>query len=184
MNRILTLVLFLLAASFPAAAQQNPADAPATKEDIERYLQIMHSREMMGNVADAMAKPMRQMVHEQYQKQKDKLPPDFEARMTKMMDDMFKSMPWDEMLDAMVPVYEKHFTKGDVDALVAFYSTPTGQKLIKETPAIMAESMQNIMPLLRKEMETMNQRLQQEIEAMLEESNGKQSKAAPQIPRS
>src|SRR3974390_739361 len=104
MNRILTLVLFLLAASFPAAAQQNPADAPATKEDIERYLQIMHSREMMGNVADAMAKPRRQMFHEQYQKQKDKLPPDFEARMTKMMDDMFKSMPWDEMLDAMVPV--------------------------------------------------------------------------------
>ena len=181
MNRIFVSVLFLLAACFPACARQNPADTPATKEDIERYLHVMHSREMMANIVDAMAKPMHQMVHEQFLKDKDKLPPDFEARMNKMMDDMFKSMPWDEMLDAMVPVYQKHLTKGDVDAMVAFYSTPTGQKLIKDMPAIVAESMQSMMPIMRKQMEIMNQHLQEEIAAMLKEFDNKSSKSAPQI---
>ena len=64
-----------------------------------------------------MIKPMHQMIHEQFMKDKDKLPSDFEARMKKMMDDSMKSFPWDEMMQAMVPAYQKHFTKGDMDTL-------------------------------------------------------------------
>jgi len=150
MKRMLLIAVLCVGMSGYIAAQQTPADTPATKEDVQRYLQIMHSREMMAKMVEAMSKPMHQMVHDQYLKDKDKLPPDCEARMNKMTDDMFKTMPWDDMLDAMAPVYQKHFTKGDVDALVAFYSTPTGQKLIKELPEITAEAMQEITPLLRK----------------------------------
>ncbi len=40
---------------------------------------------------------------------------------------MYKTFPWDDFLESMVPVYQKHFPKGDVDTLMAFYSTPTGQ---------------------------------------------------------
>lgn len=179
MKRIFVLMALMLAMGSHAGAQQNATDAPASKEDIEKYLQVMHSREMMTKMVDAMSKPMHQMVHEQYLKDKDRLPADFEARMNKMMDDMYKSFPWDEMLEAMAPVYQKHFTKGDVNTLVAFYSTPTGQKLIQDTPAIMGEVMQSVMPMLRKQMDTMQERLQREITAMLKESNGK--KTAPQI---
>ncbi len=42
----------------------------------------------------------------------------------------------------MVPVYEKHLTKGEVDALVAFYSDPKGQKILNEMPAMTSEAMQ------------------------------------------
>lgn len=162
------LVAVLLSASFCSCtcAQQNPGDAPATKEDIQRYFDVMHTKEMMANMVDVMAKPMHQMIHEQYMKDKDKLPADFEARMNKRMDDYMKNFPWAEMLDATVPVYQKHFTKNDVDTLVTFYSTPTGQKLIRELPEITAESMQNMMPLLRKNMESMNQRMREEVAAM------------------
>ena len=177
--KLLAAILFL-STGWTCAAQQNPADAPATKEDVQRYLQIMYSREMMAKMADAMSKPMHQMVHDQYLKDKDKLPSDFEARMNKMTDEMFKKMPWDDMLDAMVPVYQKHFTKGDVDALVAFYSTPTGQKLVKEMPEITAEAMQEMMPLMRKSIDGMNQRLQEEIAAMIKASDGKSGKTGPQ----
>jgi hypothetical protein len=45
------------------------------------------------------------------------------------MDNMTKQIPYDEMMPATGPAYQKHFTKGDMDALVAFYSVPTGQKL-------------------------------------------------------
>jgi len=180
MKRILVAAAVILAMCGYVGAQQNPADAPTTKEEIQKYLLVMHSREMMTKMVDAMSKPMHQMMHEQYLKDKDKLPADFEARMNKMMDDMMKSFPWDEMLDAMVPVYQKHLTKGDVDALVAFYSTPTGQKLIKEMPQIAAEAMQEMMPLMRKSMDRMTQRMQEEIAAMVKDSESRSGKTGAQ----
>jgi hypothetical protein len=180
MKRILLAAAIILAMCGYVGAQQNPADAPATKEEILKYLQVMHSREMMAKMLDAMSKPMHQMMHEQYVKDKDKLPADFEARMNRMMDDMLKSFPWDEMLDAMVPVYQKHLTKGDVDALVVFYSSATGQKLIKEMPEITAEAMQEMLPLMRKSMDQMTQRMQEEVAAMVRESESKSGKTGAQ----
>lgn len=179
-------IFLALSASFIFAmsglAQQSPAGAPATKEDVQKYLDVMHSREMMAQMVEAMSKPMHQMIHEQYTKDKDKLPADFEARMNKMMDDSMKAFPWDEILQAMVPVYQKHLTKGDIDSIVAFYSAPTGQKLLKEMPAMMAEAMQAMMPLLRKQMDAMKDRVQEQTAQMLKESGVKpseKSKASP-----
>lgn len=172
MRRILltaALGLSLPLLGFAQQTTQNASDAPATKEDIQKYLDVMHSREMMAKMVDAMSAPMHKMFHEQFLKDKDKLPPDFEDRMAKMMDDSMKSFPWDEMLDSMVPVYQKHFTKGDVNALIAFYSTPTGQKLLRDMPAIMQEAMENMMPLMQKQMDAMNARMRQEVAQMMKD---------------
>jgi hypothetical protein len=170
MKRILIALILCLALGGSFVAQQRGADSPATAEDVQKYLDVMHSRDMMQQMVDAMSKPMHQMVHDQFEKDRDKLPPDFEVRMNRMMEDMFKGMPFDEMLQAMVPVYQKHFTKGELEALVAFYSSPTGQKVLREMPAILAESMQSMMPIMSKQMDAMNQRLQKEIAEMLPKS--------------
>ncbi len=173
MKRFLITATLCLMLAGNGLAQQTAADPPATKEDVERYLQAIHSHEMMQNMMDAMAKPMHQMMHDQYVKDKDKLPPDFEERMTKMTDDMLKDMPFDEMMQAMVPAYQKHFTKGDMDALIAFYTAPTGQKILREMPAIMAEAMQAMMPIMRQHMDAVNQRIQQEVADMVKKSQKK-----------
>lgn len=172
MRRILLLTVLCFCTPLLGVAQQtaqNASDAPATKEDIQKYLDVMHSREMMAKMVDAMSAPMHKMFHEQFLKDKSKLPPDFEDRMARMMDDSMKSFPWDEMLDSMVPIYQKHFTKGDVSALIAFYSTPTGQKLLRDMPAIMQEAMQNMMPLIQKQMDAMNARMRQEVAQMMKD---------------
>src|SRR5713101_8951649 len=182
MKRILLAALFCLCVSLMSVAQQTASDAPATKEDVQKYLDVMHSREMMLQMVDAMSKPVHQMIHEQYLKDKDKLPADFEARMNKMLDDSMKAFPWDEILQSMVPVYQKHFTKGDVDALTAFYGAPTGQKILRELPAITAEAMQSMMPVLRKQMGTMTVRVQEQVAQMLKDSKvrpGEKSQATP-----
>jgi hypothetical protein len=182
MKRILLAAALCLCTAVMGFAQQAASDAPATREDVQKYLEVMHSREMMLQMVDAMSKPMHKMMHEQYLKNQDKLPSDFEARMNKTMDEWMKAMPWDEMLQSTVPVYQKHFTKGDLSALTAFYGTPTGQKVLRELPAITAEAMQSMMPLLQKQMEAMNQRVQQEVAQMIKDSNGatgKKSQATP-----
>lgn len=174
---ILVFGVFLLFAS-PNFAQQSAADAPASKEDIQRYLDTMHVRDMMTTVMDSMTKSMHQMVHQMVEKQPN-LPADFELRVTKMTDDMLKDLPIDELLDAMVPVYEKHLTKGDVDALIAFYSGPTGQKILKEMPAMTSEAMQAASGVTQKMMTKMMERVQTEIAQMQKEQEGSSTKPNP-----
>ncbi len=182
MKRFLLAATLFLAFGMNGLAQQTGPDAPATKEDIEKYLQAIHSQDMMKQMMAAMSKPMHQMAHDQYVRDKDKLPPDFETRMNKMMDEMMQDLPMDEIMQAMVPVYQKHFTKGDISALVAFYSSPTGQKILREMPTVMAEAMESMMPLMRKHMETVQQRLRKEVDAMLKESQEKPAQKPPSTP--
>jgi hypothetical protein len=49
-----------------------------------------------------------------------------------------------------VPVYERHLTHADVQSILAFYDSPAGQKLLKGTPAMMAESAQAVQPIIQK----------------------------------
>lgn len=151
-----------------AAISQTPDDNnPATKEDVEEYLQTMHSHDMMKQMIQAMSAPMHKLVHEQFEKDRDKLPADFEMRMQKIMDDYMNQIPFDEMMQSMVPAYQKHFSKGDIHALISFYSSPTGQKVLRELPAIMAEAMDAMVPIMRKQIEQMNERMQREVADML-----------------
>lgn len=160
------------AASGAAAASAAPAgpDSPATREDVNRFLDAMHTRDMMSSMVTMMSKQMTQMVHQQVSKNQS-LPPDAEARIDKMMEDTMKNLPIDDLIQAMIPVYQRHFTKGDIDAFVAFYSTGSGQKMLKEMPAITAESMQASMGIMQKMMANMQQQVQADIAQMQKDSS-------------
>jgi hypothetical protein len=179
MKRLLCVMGVVLVLSWTCTAQTSDADSPASKEDVERYLQVVHSHDMMKKMVVAMSQGMHQMLHQQYLQHKDELPPDYESRMTTRMDEMFANMPWDEMMQAMAPVYQKHFTKGDIDSLVAFYSSPTGEKMLREMPSIMAEAMQNMTPVMTKYMETVQQRLRKETDLMIAQSRKSSSSSTP-----
>ncbi len=48
----------------------------------------------------------------------------------------------DDILNRMVPVYQRHFTSADIQGLLTFYRSPLGQKVLREMPATMQEGMQ------------------------------------------
>ena len=170
MKRLLFMVSMVFFVSWTCVAQTSANDTPATKEDVENYLQVVHSHDMLKKMAGAMTPAMHKLMHEQYLKHKDDLPADYETKINAMMDDMLANMPWDEMMDSMTPIYQKHFTKGDINSLIVFYSSPTGEKILREMPAIMSEAMQNMMPVMSKYMETVQQRLMKETEVMIAQS--------------
>jgi len=172
----LAVVFFL---TWACSAQTSTDDTPATRADVERYLQVVNSHDMMKKLMSSMTQGMHQMWHDQYLKHKDELPADYEAKMTASMDDMLGNMPMDEMMQAMVPAYEKHLTKDDIDNLVAFYSSPTGAKLLREMPAMMAEAMQDMMPILTKYMETVQDRLKKQTDDMIAQSKKQTNTPAP-----
>jgi uncharacterized protein len=175
MKRFLIAAALCLAFVASATAQQPAANSPAAKADVERLLQVMHMHEMMLKMIDTMSRPMHEMIHKQYLEDKEKceLPPDFEVRMNKILDESMKTMPWEQLIQAVVPAYQKHFTEGDIDALIVFYSGPTGQKFLRETPAITAETMQVTMPLMIQHNAALMKRIKEETARMKKESGQK-----------
>jgi hypothetical protein len=179
MKRLVLVVAAVFFLSWSGFAQTSADDTPATKADVERYFQIAKSHDVMKKMMASMAQSLQQMTHEQYVKHQDELPAGYEAKMNAMMDDMLNNMPMDEMMQAMVPAYQKHFTRGDIDNLVAFYSTPTGAKLLREMPSVTAEAMQDVMPIVTKYMDTVQQTLLKKTGAMISESKKQPNAAAP-----
>lgn len=50
-----------------------------------------------------------------------------------------------EVIDAVyVPLYDEYFTKEDLEQMIAFYSTPVGQKAIKRMPVLMQEALSGV----------------------------------------
>jgi hypothetical protein len=170
MKRLLLVCGVVLVLSWTCVAQTSNDDSPATRADVERYLQVVRSHDMMKKMMAAMTPALHQMMHDQFLKHQDELPADYESKMNAVMDTMFANMPMDEIMDAMVPVYQKHLTKGDIDNLVAFYSTPTGAKLLREMPTIMAEAMQDMMPIMTKYTDNVKQTLLKQTNDMIAQS--------------
>jgi hypothetical protein len=59
----------------------------------------------------------------------------------KFWDDFMKEVKADDLVNLIVPIYDKHFTEPEIDDLTKFYRTPTGKKMIEVTPMITDESM-------------------------------------------
>jgi Uncharacterized protein conserved in bacteria (DUF2059) len=52
------------------------------------------------------------------------------AKVDQLFDGIFTRLPIDEMMEAVVPIYQKHQTKTDLAAVTAFYPSPAGQKIL------------------------------------------------------
>jgi hypothetical protein len=46
----------------------------------------------------------------------------------------------DEILERMIPVYDKYYTEQEVRAIIEFYQGPIGKKSLEVTPKIMQEA--------------------------------------------
>ncbi len=172
MKRLIVLVMLCAALTCPVfsgAQSASPADVPE-KADIMKFLELMHARAQMVQTLDGMAKQMRLGAEQGFKQQVPNASPEQLAKVDKLFDDIFKSLPVDEMMDAIIPIYQKHLTKADLAAVTAFYSSPAGQKVLKEMPAIMSEAMQAGGEIGRRAFAAKSQQLDQEIAEFVKET--------------
>lgn len=48
----------------------------------------------------------------------------------------------EDLVDMLVPIYDRHLTHDEVISLIEFFQSPTGKKLVSIQPSVMKESMQ------------------------------------------
>jgi hypothetical protein len=112
---------------------------------------------------------------------KQKIPNATPAQLKKVdaiADEMFDNWPVDEMVDAMVPIYQKHLTKSDLDAIIVFYSSPAGQKFIRESGPMTSEAMKVGGEFGRARINDVNQRMEDKISDLIREIQQEQTKSS------
>lgn len=177
--RIFLMATLCLALAAPALAQSSDTD-PATKDDIILYLRTMRSHDMLRKMMEVQSQSVQKLMRDQLLQDKGSLPPEFNSHMKKAMADLVQGMPVDEIIQAMIPAYQKHFTRSDIQAMNAFYSSPVGQKVLEELPAVTQEGVQAALPIMSKYLTEWRSRMEQDMNE-LEKSSPKAAPApAPQ----
>jgi hypothetical protein len=144
---------FVLAASIFTAAQQpaqqqtqppkQSADSDVPdRADVLKLLELTRAKEQMRVALDGMIKQMRLGAEQGLKEKVPNATPEQLAKLDDLIESMFSGFELDQFVDAIVPIYQKHLTKTDLTALTAFYESPVGQKVLKELPAISAESIE------------------------------------------
>jgi hypothetical protein len=89
---------------------------------------------------------------------------------------MLKAIPTDELLDAMIPVYQNYLNHSDIKAINEFYASPTGQKLLKNMNAMMIEAIEAAQSVMKKHMP--------EVQAQIEKAAADESRPTSAQPDS
>ena len=170
-SRFCLLLLVALSLSFAARAQ-----APISEEKrklISQMVVLMKLDKQMTSLTDEILKEMEKTYPEGFAEAVDA-----EPNLTPKQKQMLKSTAKERYLsfsrrfrerlpqvvdynkyieESIYPLYDKYYSEQELRDLVAFYQTPTGQKVIDTMPQLFAESLQlarekllpQIAPLIR-----------------------------------
>lgn len=150
MKKLIFLLTILVSPALAQVTVSIASDSQASREDILKLFDVMQIQEQMRQIMRQVTMQMRSMSREQMKRNNPNITAEELAKIDARSEQMIESVPVSDMMDDMIPVYQKHLTKADVDAMIGFYSTPTGQKILHEMPAMAAEGMQALQPRMRK----------------------------------
>lgn len=121
LNTLLVVVLSLSFAAFSRAAV-----SPEKRAEIDQMLKLTGMEKLVEQMSAQMIGSLRGTMKD--------VPPEFWDRFA-------QKVHGSEILELLVPLYDKYYSLEDLRAVNAFYSSPAGQHVLKTLPQIMNESM-------------------------------------------
>jgi uncharacterized protein len=123
MNRFIVATLALvLSVAFSARADVSPEK----RKEIEKMLRLTGMEKLMGQIETQLITSLKAQMPQASQLFWTKFEQKINTR---------------ELIEKLIPLYDKYYTTEDIRAVNAFYETPTGQKLISTLPQVMQEAM-------------------------------------------
>ena len=146
-------------------------DAP-TREDVLKLFNLLQIAKSMDAVISTTKQQSMEVAEQMIQ---EKMPEASAAQKKQLRETieqiMGRALGADaikEMLEATIPVYQHHLTKADLQAMIAFYTSPVGQKILHEQPAMVEESMEASEGIQQRIARAMFQQIDEQIEKMAE----------------
>ena len=120
------LLLLAVVGMLSCSAMAQSTITPEKRQEITTMLQLTGMEKLMDQMKLQMLTSLRGRATD--------LPEAFWTKMASKMD-------MHELLEKLIPLYDKYYTLEDLKAVNAFYKSPVGQKVMSTLPKIMQESM-------------------------------------------
>lgn len=120
----------------PALAVDKPAaqeDKAAKSKAIEELLYVMRADSLMKREMDQLIGQMSKILASEYPDSKEH---------KEFINELKSKINVKEILQLLVPIYDKYYTYDDIEQLIKFYKSPIGQKMLSITPDVASESIQ------------------------------------------
>lgn len=125
MRRIFICLVLFLAVSTASQAQENKEYEAA----MVRMLEVSKTMDAMKQLAPQITAMMKQQATAE-------VPADFWNLIEKQMVAMYE-----QIIKAMLPIYQKYLTLDDIKEIIRFYESPVGKKLADSNTKIAMEAM-------------------------------------------
>jgi len=142
--------------------------APASEADVRKLLEVSRTKEMTVDAAQQQLAVLPQQLVQHWLADKNVTQEEqakFVAMMERALALLEGNLSWEKMEPVFLKLYLETYDADDVQAMLNFYQSPAGQKMLEKTPRLMqkmAEVMQEMMiPALKD--------LEREMEAALKE---------------
>lgn len=112
-------------ASAPALAQSTQIEQDAKRSEIRKLIELTGAANVSTDVLRQVIEPLRSGFPQ--------VPDEF-------WDSFMKEVRADDLIDLIVPIYDRYYTRDDIRDLTRFYQSPVGQKTIKILPKLSAEA--------------------------------------------
>jgi len=119
-----------------AKASRAQIQAQQVKQaDIRRLLELTGAAGLASQSMDGLEKNIRSLMS-------DSLPPgDYRDQLVDLFFQKFHSKrDMTQLLDLVVPIYDKYYTDEEIKSLIQFYETPAARKMLAVLPKVLEES--------------------------------------------
>jgi len=168
-KRILPVLLFCgsIAMAADNSSPTSPAPSnPPSEASVKQLLEVAQARKLIDSVMAQMDNLMLQSIAQATQGQKipPKVQKDIDQQRGEMIAMMKELLDWTKLEPLYVRVYQKTFSQQEVDGMIAFYKTPSGQAVIAKMPAVMQNTIEEMQQMMAPVMQKM-QKMQQDVVA-------------------
>ena len=156
-----------LALASPLAIAGKPTDA-----QIDRLLEVTHAHSLLDGMMGQVDGMQKQIIEQALDGRQ--LTPAEQAKLDRIVAigsrTLRDTMTWERMLPMYHRIYAESLDAEDIDAMIAFYETPAGQRVIERMPVIAQKSVSEVSQLLAPAIKKMQQDIAVEVAAMKAES--------------
>jgi len=118
-------------------------DSPPSEASIRQLLELSHADKLIDTLMNQMGRAVNSGIQaatrgKQLLPEDQKSIDDFQAKWQALFR---QELSMDKLTPIYIKVYQKTFTQKEIDDVIAFYKTPSGQAMINKLPLVMQNTM-------------------------------------------
>jgi uncharacterized protein len=137
-------IMVIGACALLAMQAANAQDAQPAEATIKRLFEVMHTRTLLDSYVAQMDRTMQASTRQalkgtQLNAEQQQILDDMRGELVGMLREQ---LDWSTLEPILIDVYRRTFSTAEVNGMVEFYSSPTGQAVVTKMPVAIQQMMQ------------------------------------------